>query len=147
MLALLGLPGAMSQWVISLGLTELQFILLLCAIYIVLGMFVESLAMVVTTLPIIVPMLTALHIDLIWFGIIVVILVELSLITPPVGMNLFVLQGVRSRVSGPRPKRDRGISDLYVGVLPFVVAMMIVLGLIVAFPEISLALVKLSYSR
>jgi tripartite ATP-independent transporter DctM subunit len=146
MLAFLGLPGAVSQWVVSLGLTDLQFILLLCALYLVLGTFIESLAMVVTTLPIIIPMITALHIDLIWFGIIVVILVELSLITPPVGMNLFVLQGVRSRVSGPKPKHDGGILDLYIGVLPFVVAMIVVLGLIVAFPDIATGLVRLSYS-
>ena len=82
-LALLGLPIMMSRWVIGLGLTQLELILLLCVLYIILGMMMESFAMMVTTLPIILPMLIALNVDLVWFGIVIVILLELSLITPP----------------------------------------------------------------
>ena len=120
-LALLGLPLMMSRWVISLG------------------MMMESFAMMVTTLPIILPMLIALDVNLVWFGIVMVILLELSLITPPVGMNLFVLQGVRMRSADAKP--GRGLLDIYVGALPFVVAMLILLALVIAFPALALWLV------
>jgi C4-dicarboxylate transporter DctM subunit len=138
-LSFVGLSLALSNWVVGMGLSQIQVILLLCAIYLVLGTLVESLAMVVTTLPIIVPMLNSLHVDMVWFGIVTVILVELSLITPPVGMNLFVLQGVRTRVAGGRP--DMPITDLYVGSLPFVLAMLAVLAVIIAFPDVAVWLV------
>ena len=114
----------MSTWIVGLGLREIQLILLLCAIYLLLGMFMESLAMIVTTLPIILPILVAMHVDLIWFGIIATILVELSLITPPVGMNLFVMQAVRSRLSPG--EAGRSMNDVYLGVLPFIGAMVAV---------------------
>ena len=138
-LALLGLPIMMSRWVIGLGLSQLELILLLCVLYIILGMMMESFAMMVTTLPIILPMLIALDVDLVWFGIVMVILLELSLITPPVGMNLFVLQGVRMRSADATP--GRGLLDIYVGALPFVVAMLILLALVIAFPQLALWLV------
>ena len=138
-LALLGLPIMLSKWVISLNLSQLELILFLCVLYILLGMFMESFAMMVTTLPIILPMLNALNVDLVWFGIVVVILLELSLITPPVGMNLFVLQGVRMRTRGA--PIGRGIIDLYIGALPFVIAMLAVLALVIAFPPIATWLV------
>lgn len=138
-LSFAGLSLALSNWVVGMGLSQMQLILLLCVIYLVLGTLVESLAMVVTTLPIIVPMLNSLHVDMVWFGIITVILVELSLITPPVGMNLFVLQGLRTRLAGGRP--DMPITDLYAGSLPFVLAMLVVLGVVIAFPEVAVWLV------
>ena len=75
----------------------------------------------------------------IWFGIVMVILLELSLITPPVGMNLFVLQGVRMRSADAKP--GRGLLDIYVGALPFVIAMLILLALVIAFPGLALWLV------
>ena len=108
-------------------------------LYVILGMMMESFAMMVTTLPIILPMLIALDVDLVWFGIVMVILLELSLITPPVGMNLFVLQGVRMRSADAKP--GRGLLDIYVGALPFVIAMLILLALVIAFPGLALWLV------
>lgn len=139
-LSLTGIPVALSKWTVSLGLTEVQLIFLICLIYLVLGMFLESLAMVVMTIPIIVPVLNAMGVDLVWFGIVVTIMVELSLVTPPVGMNLFVMQSVRGRTeSGSRP---RPIGDIYVGVLPFVAVMLIVVVAIVVWPNIALYLVS-----
>ncbi len=85
-------------------------------------------------------MLIALDVDLVWFGIVMVILLELSLITPPVGMNLFVLQGVRMRAADADP--GRGILDIYIGALPFVIAMLAVLALVIAFPQIAIWLVS-----
>ncbi len=139
-LALLGLPIMLSRWVIGLGLSQLELILFLCVLYVILGMMMESFAMMVTTLPIILPMLIALDVDLVWFGIVMVILLELSLITPPVGMNLFVLQGVRMRAANADP--GRGILDIYIGALPFVIAMLAVLALVIAFPQIATWLVS-----
>ena len=130
----------LSRWVIGLGLSQLELILFLCVLYVILGMMMESFAMMVTTLPIILPMLIALDVDLVWFGIVMVILLELSLITPPVGMNLFVLQGVRMRAADADP--GRGILDIYIGALPFVIAMLAVLALVIAFPQIAIWLVS-----
>jgi tripartite ATP-independent transporter DctM subunit len=139
-LSLAGVPMLVSKWIVGLGLSEIQLILLLCAIYLLLGMFMESLAMIVTTLPIILPILVAMHVDLIWFGIIATILVELSLITPPVGMNLFVMQAVRSRLSPG--EAGRSMNDVYLGVLPFIGAMVAVLAGVIFYPDLALALVK-----
>lgn len=139
-LSLAGVPMLVSKWIVSLGLSERQLILMLCAIYLVLGMFMESLAMIVTTLPIILPILQAMHVDLVWFGIIATILVELSLITPPVGMNLFVIQAVRSRLG--LPGAGRSMNDVYIGVLPFIGAMLAVLAGIIFFPDLALGLAK-----
>jgi TRAP-type C4-dicarboxylate transport system permease large subunit len=102
-------------------------------------MFLESLAMVVMTVPIVVPILQAMGVDLVWFGIIVTIMVEFSLVTPPVGMNLFVLQGVRSRLD--HPAQTRPMTDLYIGVLPFIVAMLAVLAAVIIWPDIAMHLV------
>lgn len=138
-LSMSGVPVALSKWTLGLGLSQLELILLLCAIYLVLGMFLESLAMVVMTVPIVVPILHSMGVDLVWFGIIVTIMVELSLITPPVGMNLFVLQGVRGRLdAGAQP---RPMSDLYIGVLPFIIAMLSVLAAVIIWPGLAMQLV------
>lgn len=139
-LSLAGVPALVSKWIVSLGLSELQLILLLCGIYLLLGMFMESLAMIVTTLPIILPILVAMKVDLVWFGIIATILVELSLITPPVGMNLFVMQAVRGRLDGTRNART--MNDVYLGVLPFIGAMLVVLGIVIFYPDTALVLVR-----
>lgn len=139
-LSLAGVPMLVSKWIVGLGLSELQLILMLCAIYLVLGMFMESLAMIVTTLPIILPILQAMQVDLVWFGIIATILVELSLITPPVGMNLFVMQAVRNRLDPAGARRS--MNDVYIGVLPFIGAMVAVLASIIFFPDLALGLVK-----
>lgn len=138
-LAFAGIPAAISNWITSIGLSQLELILLLCLVFILLGTVMDGLAIVVATLPIFLPVLVAANVDLVWFGIIVVILVELALVTPPVGMNIFVIQGVRQRMAvegAPGP-----ITDVFVGVLPFVVAMLAVLGIVIAFPGVALSLV------
>lgn len=133
--AFLGLPRAMTAAVTEMGLTPMQFVLLMCVLYLVLGMFMESLSIVVITVPIILPLLNAMGIDLIWFGVILVILVETALITPPVGMNLFILQGITDKIQvGPETRA----TDIYMGVLPFIAAMFATLALIIAFPQIAL---------
>jgi tripartite ATP-independent transporter DctM subunit len=104
-LAFLGLPALISNWVISMQLTQMQVVLLICVIYIVLGTFMEELSMVVTTIPIFLPMLKALGVDLVWFGVIVVMLVQIAIVSPPVGMNLFILHALRRQLAGPARSR------------------------------------------
>jgi C4-dicarboxylate transporter DctM subunit len=133
-LALGGVPAAITNWIGGMGLTQLQLIIIIAVLYVLLGMFMESMAMIVCTLPILLPILHAAQVDLVWFGVIAVILVELSLISPPVGMNLFVMHGLRSRIDGPRADP---ITEIYSSSIPFVMAMLVVLGLIIAFPQLA----------
>ena len=94
----------------------------------------------VTTLPRVLPILNAMGVDLVWFGIVVVIMVEVSLITPPVGMNLFVLQSLRLRMDGH--DNARPITDIYWGALPFVLAMFAVLAAVIIMPGTAMFLVE-----
>jgi TRAP-type C4-dicarboxylate transport system permease large subunit len=123
-------------------LSGFQLILIICALYIVLGMFMESLSIVVVTVPILVPMLQPLGIDLIWFGVIIVVLVELALVTPPVGMNLFILQGISSASAG-----GGTIKEVYIGVLPFLVPLLAILLLVVLAPDVALWLPNSAFAK
>ncbi|MDN2582560.1 TRAP transporter large permease [Aquibium sp. ELW1220] len=114
----------------SLDLSPIVFMLILVAVFIVLGMFMDPLAMQVMTLPFVYPMVTALGYDGVWFGVIMVKLVELAVLSPPVGMNLFAVIGAsEGKVKLP---------DIYRGILPFIVIEAIVLALLLAFPDLSL---------
>jgi tripartite ATP-independent transporter DctM subunit len=134
----LGIPTAVTRAVVAMNLSATEMVLLICALYLVLGMFMESLSMVVITIPILLPVLRTLGVDMVWFGILVVIMVEIALITPPVGMNLFILQTLARNVDG-KPGRS---SDVIVGILPFIAVMLGVLGLVIAFPDIATWLVR-----
>jgi len=138
-MAHVGIPARLAQSVTGLGLTANEVVLLIIAFYFVLGMFMEAFSMTVATIPIIVPMLVALHVDLVWFGIIVVIMTELALISPPVGLNLFVLQGMREQFAAQAGVRSQGtIMDLYVGVVPFIAMQFVVLAILMIFPAFAL---------
>ncbi|WP_144185403.1 TRAP transporter large permease [Elioraea rosea] len=128
-LGILGVPQALTSFVTSLGLGQTEFLFALFAFYLVLGCFLETLSMMVGTIPIVFPIVSAYGIDPVWFGIFLVMMCELALITPPVGMNLYVVQGVRSGGS---------IKNVIVGTLPFL-AMLVALTLaLIAFPGIAL---------
>jgi tripartite ATP-independent transporter DctM subunit len=135
-LAFLGLPALISNWVIGMQLTQMQVVLMICVIYIVLGTFMEELSMVVTTIPIFLPMLKALGVDLVWFGVIVVMLVQIAIVSPPVGMNLFILHALRRQLAGPG--KEPPISDVFIGVMPFFFTMILTLALVILFPQIAL---------
>jgi len=135
-LAFLGLPAMISNWVIGLELSPLQVVLMICVLYIVLGTFMEELSMMVTTIPIFLPMLHALGIDLVWFGVIVVMLVQIAIVSPPVGMNLFILHAQRRDLAAPG--EEPSIADVFLGVLPFFAVMIVTLALIIAFPQIAM---------
>ncbi|MGQ2906322.1 MAG: TRAP transporter large permease [Aliihoeflea sp.] len=132
---LAGLPSALQQLVAGYGLSPLGVIIFLMAIYIVLGCFLESLSMVLLTVPIFFPLVMSLGYDPIWFGIIVVMVTELSLITPPVGLNLFILKSTIGNIS---------LGKIYRGIMPFVAADILRLALMIAFPAIILILPQLA---
>lgn len=127
-LSMLGIAQTMTQWVVSLDLSLTQLLLAMIVFYLILGCFLEVLSIQVATIPIAYPIVTAVGGDPIWFGIFIVLMSEIAMITPPVGMNLYVVQGVR---------QDGGqITDVMRGALPFVIIMLAFTLLLIAFPEI-----------
>ncbi|GGG38107.1 C4-dicarboxylate ABC transporter [Caldovatus sediminis] len=133
-LAFAGLPGAFSEWIVALPLSPLMTLLMILAGYMVLGMFMNGIGMLLLTLPVVFPAVVALGYDPIWFGIIVVKMVEIGLITPPIGLNCFVVAGVRP---------DIPLQEIFRGVWPFVVADLLTVGVFIAFPELILFLPRL----
>ncbi len=125
----LGLTDMLQHFIISLGFSRYGTLFVIIFIYIILGFFIETLSMMVLTIPIIFPIIVKLGFNPIWFGIVLILLVETALVTPPVGLNLYVVQGVRGEGS---------IKDVIVGSIPFVVMMMLMIAILIVFPGISL---------
>jgi len=127
------LPFDIVDWIESmeLGLFGVLFVILL--IYFILGAVLESISMLLLTVPVFFPIVSGMGMDPIWFGIIVVVATEISLITPPVGLNVFVLKSVLPEVE---------LKTIFKGVFPFVIADLVRLGILLAFPSISLFLVQ-----
>jgi TRAP-type C4-dicarboxylate transport system permease large subunit len=103
----------------------------ICAIYVILGAAMEELSMVLLTLPVFFPLVVSLGFDPVWFGIIIVLVVMIGLISPPVGMNMFVVRNMLPELS---------TATIFKGVMPFVYTLVVVLALLVAFPQIALFL-------
>jgi tripartite ATP-independent transporter DctM subunit len=127
-LALSGLPAQIAQYLVGLELPRVALLIIVLAIYVVLGMFLEGFSILVLTLPIVVPIMKALGYDLIWFGVLMVIVLEMGLISPPVGINVFVVKGLVPMVP---------LSEIFRGILPFWVAMVVCAALLIVFPEIA----------
>ncbi|SDJ23815.1 TRAP transporter large permease [Aliiruegeria lutimaris] len=128
-LALGGITAVMSRWIEGLGLSPVELLFVLMIFYLALGMFMDVLSMQVLTIPIVVPIIIAHGIDPVWFGIFVVLMCELGMITPPVGMNLYVVQGVRN---------DRGpFSDVIAGAVPYAVLMLLFTSALILWPAIA----------
>ncbi len=122
----LGIPKALALWIGGLSLSPMELILYLTLLFVVLGCFLDGISVVVLTVAVVLPMVEAANIDLLWFGIFIVLVVEMSQITPPVGFNLFVIQALT------------GKNILYVAkaALPFFLLIGVAIGLISLFPEI-----------
>jgi C4-dicarboxylate transporter DctM subunit len=133
-LAAIGLTEGMGKFIEGLGLGKYGTMVLIVAFYVVLGCFMETISMMILTTPFIAPIVFALGWDPVWWGIVLTVLIEVALITPPVGLNLYVVQGMRER--GP-------VTDVIWGALPFVFAMFVLVGLLMAFPGLALWLPKL----
>ena len=124
-----GLGRELTTFLEGLGLSPLGFIMVVVLIYIVLGFFIETLSLMVVTIPIIVPMVLAQGYDVIWFGILMIVLIEMALITPPVGLNLYVVQGAR---------KSGNLNEVMLGALPYCLTMLAMAFALIAFPEIAL---------
>jgi tripartite ATP-independent transporter DctM subunit len=126
-------PQKVASFLTGMGIGAYGVLMLILVMYLILGCLMDAMAMIILTVPIIFPVVTQLGFDPIWFGVIIVMTVELGLITPPVGMNVFVIKSVLPETS---------FSTIYRGVSPFIVTDVIRLAILVAFPAISLWLPK-----
>ena len=130
----IGLTTQLTNLIEGLGLSPYMMLFAVVVFYVILGCFMETLSMMITTIPIIAPVMFKLGFDPVWFGIVIIILVETALITPPVGLNLFVVQNLRNRGS---------LNDVIVGSLPFVLALFAILLMLAFFPGLALWLPSL----
>ncbi|GGE65315.1 MAG TPA: TRAP transporter large permease [Paenalcaligenes hominis] len=125
----IGLTNAITQAITELGVSPMMMLLVLVVFYLVLGCFMETLSMMITTIPIVAPVMIALGFDPVWLGIVIIILVEVALITPPVGLNLFVVQSLRTTGS---------MNDVMLGSLPFVLMLLGMVFILAVFPDVAL---------
>ena len=130
-LALTRIPVNLATAIGELAVPALAILLIIIAVYVILGTFMEGFAMLVLTIPIVLPIITTLGYDPIWFGIVMVVVVEMGLISPPVGMNVFVVKGVAQHVP---------LGKIYAGIVPFWIAMAVCVFLLILFPQIALFL-------
>ncbi|MBV0911684.1 TRAP transporter large permease [Anianabacter salinae] len=124
-----GMAFALSNFVGGIDAAPWVIMAVILLIYLVLGCFLDTLAMILLTVPIFTPIVTGLGYDPVWFGIIVVMVAELGLITPPIGMNVFVIKGMAPHVK---------LTAIYAGVIPFVIAQMLLIVMVFALPDIAL---------
>lgn len=126
-----GVSRALQDLLQNLGLGAVGTLLVIVLMYIVLGFFIETLSLMVATIPIVVPVIIQLGYDQLWFGILMILLVEMALITPPVGLNLYVVQAAR---------KSGSFTDVMLGAAPYAFAMLVMAGLLILFPAIALYL-------
>jgi tripartite ATP-independent transporter DctM subunit len=131
-LGLTGLSAFLTNWVSGSDLSYLQLMLIVVAMYLILGMFMEPFGTMLVTLPVLLPILKVMGLDLVWFGVLVVKLLEIGMITPPIGLNVFVIRNVASQYAS--------VAQIFKGVVPFLAADIVVVALIIAFPGIILYL-------
>jgi tripartite ATP-independent transporter DctM subunit len=125
----IGLTTLLTSFIERLGLTPAWMLFAVVVFYVVLGCFMETLSMMITTIPIIAPVMFKLGFDPVWFGILIILLIETALVTPPVGLNLFVVQNLR---------KSGSLNDVIFGTLPFVVTLFAMLVLLSLFPGLAL---------
>jgi len=123
-----GLPIELAEWISSLSLTPFTLLAILTVFYIVIGMFLDGISSVVLTMAVVEPMIRASGIDVIWFGIFIVVVVEMAQITPPIGFNLFVLQGITRHPIGYLAR----------AALPMFMIMLLMIVILIAFPQLAL---------
>ncbi|MCY3983941.1 MAG: TRAP transporter large permease [Roseovarius sp.] len=128
-LGFMGATRAITEYAGGLNFSPTQTMLCIIVMYVVLGMFVETFAMMLTTVPLVYPIVTAMGYDPVWFGIMITVLMEMALITPPIGLNLYVVQGIR--LDGGR------FSDICKGATPFAIAMLAMVAVLMIWPEIA----------
>ncbi len=128
------MPGDLKEWITHLGLSPLMVVAAMMVIYVILGTVMEELTMVLLTIPLFFPIVVQLGFDPVWFGVLIVMVIQIGLISPPVGMNLFVLNTLLPKV---------GLGTIFKGCWPFVAMQIITLGFLLTFPQLSLFLPSL----
>ena len=131
-----GLTDAVSSFLYGLPLGRYGTLAIICLLYIMMGMFLDGFSMMLLTLPFVMPIMLNLNFNPIWWGVILVFLLEVSVITPPFGLNLFAVHGVIPEYS---------LETITLGSLPFLVPIFITIGILVAFPELALWLPNILY--
>ena len=134
----IGLTEATATFLLGLDVSKYSMLTLICILYLILGCFFDSVSMLVLTIPFVAPIIKNLGFDYIWFGVLYVVLAEIGLVTPPFGLNLFVLKGVV-------PKYE--ITTIFAGTVPFLIPTCILIVLIILFPNLVLWLPNFLYSR
>ena len=122
-----GLPRALAEWIASIDLSRFQLLMVLLVFYIILGCFLDGISVVVLTIAIVEPMIRQVGIDIIWFGIFIVVVVEMAQITPPIGFNLFVLQGMTGH----------SMSYIARAAFPMFLIMVAMVFILITFPELA----------
>jgi len=134
-----GLPTAFSNWVVTLDMPPILIMICILLAYAVLGMFMDAIGMLILTLPVVYPAVMALGYDPIWFGIIVVKMAEICLITPPIGLNCFVVAGVSRDLRDEQGRSlEIPLQDVFRGIGPFFIADVITVGVLLMYPQIVL---------
>jgi TRAP-type C4-dicarboxylate transport system permease large subunit len=131
-----GTPQALVGWMAAIGMGVGLFLLLYIVLILLLGTVIDSSSIMLIVLPLMLPVAEQLGLNLIWFGIITVVAVEIGLLTPPFGLSVYV---VKSTLGDTVPVK---LGDIFAGAAPFTLTMLAVLGLLVAFPQLSLVLLK-----
>ena len=128
-LSVIGLTALLTAFITDMGLSPMQTMIVIVIGFLILGCFMEAFSLLLIATPLIAPIVAAMGYDLVWFGILMMLLLETALITPPIGVNLYVIQGVRGYGS---------MNDVILGALPFVIAMLLMIVALLVFPQIAL---------
>lgn len=129
-LGFMGVTQAMLEAIKDLGWTPMQTMVVIICFYLLLGMFMETLSMMLTTIPVVFPIVVHMGFDPVWFGIMITVLMEAALITPPIGINLYVVHGIRAR--------GGNFNDVSIGAIPFLFAMFAMIALLLFYPNIAI---------
>ena len=136
MLAMSGTPQAMLEWMGAAGLGVVAFLLIYVLVIILLGTIIDSSSILLIVLPLMLPIAQELGLNLIWFGVITVVAVEIGLLTPPFGLSIYVIKSTLGRTL------TMPLGDMFRGTAPFTLTMLLVLALLLAYPQLSLVLLK-----
>ena len=135
-LAISRIPFNVASWVAELNMPAFAIVLMIMLVYLIGGCFIDALALIMLTIPIFYPIILNLGYDPIWFGIIIVLVTQMGVITPPVGINVYVVAGIAKEIR---------LETIFKGVLPFLIALIIGTIILIAVPQITLWLPRLMY--
>ena len=136
-LGFMGVTQVMLETIKELGWSPMETMIVIVLFYLLLGMFMETLSMMPTTIPVVFPIVAHMGFDPVWFGIMITVLMEAALITPPIGINLYVVHGIRAR--------GGKFSDVSIGALPFLIAMFVLIAVLLVLPDIAVWLPQQFY--